>query len=282
MPVVYNVSNHRAERKADVRMFPYAHTERWHVGAYAFQPFAALVAIAIGVGYLIALRRAKRSGIGREHFTKLGLCVIVAAFLGGHLAKFVYSPDAWRVITTQPAALLDIFRGQASFGSFFGGYLAALIFLFWNSIPYPEWYLYADASCFAVPFAWWIGRVGCYLVHDHPGLRTSSFLGVRYPGGTRYDLGLLEVLFLIALAAVFLFLDRRPRPRGFFYVAFLFSYGSFRFLLDRLHVDPPRYGGFTVDQLAASVLLVAAVLTILELMRLDRASPCIMSSPEVA
>jgi len=257
-------------------VFPYLDVTGWHL-----QPFTVLIAIALAVGYLIALQRAKRSGIEQEHFTKLGLCVIVAAFMGGHLAKFIYSPSSWRIIAIEPAVLLNVFQGQASFGAFLGGYLGALIFLFWSATPYRDWYLYADAACFAVPFSWWLGRVGCYLVHDHPGIRTSSWLGVRYPGGTRYDLGLLEVLFLLTLAAVFLLLDRKPRPRGFYYVAFMFSYGSFRFLLDRLHVDPPRYGGWTVDQIAASILLAGGVITILELMRLERAQVSIMTSPEV-
>jgi phosphatidylglycerol:prolipoprotein diacylglycerol transferase len=113
--------------------------------------------------------------------------------------------------------------------------------------------------------------MGCYLVHDHPGIRTTSFLSVRYPEGTRYDLGLLEALFLIALAAVFLFLDRKPRPRGFFYVAFLLLYGLFRFQLDRLHVDPPRYAGWTVDQVASSLMiLTGGVLAIRSLMHSTR------------
>ncbi len=249
-------------------MFPYIDATNWHAGRYRFDPFPALVAIGIATGYLIATRRAKRNGIDREQFTQLGLVVIVAAFLGGHVAKFLYSPEGWRIITKQPWMLLQVLNGQASFGSFIGGYVAALAFLWWNSIPYRDWYVYADASCFAIPFAWWIGRVGCYLVHDHPGIRTSSFLGVRYPGGTRYDLGLLEALFLIGLAAVFLFLDRKPKPRGFFYVAFLFSYGLFRFLLDRLHVEPLRYGGWTVDQIGGALMIAAAAITIVELNRL--------------
>jgi phosphatidylglycerol---prolipoprotein diacylglyceryl transferase len=258
-------------------MFPYIDTARW-----PFEPFPMLVAIAIAVGYLIAVRRAQRSGIGREHFTTLGLCVIAAAFIGGHLAKFFYSPGAWRMVTIEPKFLFRILDGQASFGSFIGGYLAALVFLWWNSVPYPDRYLYADAACFAVPFAWWIGRVGCYLVHDHPGIRTTSWLGVRYPGGTRYDLGLLEALFLIALAAVFLFLDRKPRPRGFFFVAFPLLYGLFRLAVDRLHVDPPRYYGLTVDQIASGLMLLMAVLTTLELLRLARAGRLKMSASEVA
>ncbi len=239
-----------------------------------------MVAIGLAVGYSVAAWRARLNGIGKESFAKLSLWVIAAAFLGGHLAKFAYVPDGWRAILAQPSILLHIFRGQASFGSFIGGYLASLAFMLWNRVPYRDWFLYADAGCFAVPFGWWIGRVGCYLTHDHPGIRTSNLLGVQYPGGTRYDLGLLEMLFLIALAALFLFLDRKPRPRGFYYVAFLLCYGPFRFWLDTLHVDPPRYGGWTVDQIASSLMIAAAAITIFELVRLERARPSLTPSPE--
>jgi phosphatidylglycerol:prolipoprotein diacylglycerol transferase len=261
-------------------LFPYIDTSNWHVGPIAFDAFRFLVAFAIPVGYAIAAHRAKLNGIGREHFAKLAVCVFVAGFLGGHLVKFLYSPESWPRILFQPEILLQVFNGQASFGSFLGGYIAAVVFLMSNSVPYRDWFLYGDAAAFALPFAWWIGRVGCYLVHDHPGIRTTSLLGVRYPGGTRYDLGLLEVFFLLALSAVFLYLDRQPRPRGFYYIVFLFSYGSFRFLLDSLHVDAPRYAGWTVDQIAASILIAAGAITVLDLIRLERARREIMPTQE--
>lgn len=246
-------------------MFPYFETSNWRIGGTAFRPFLTLFAIALATGFIIASRRAQHSGISREHFSKLALCVICAAIVGGHLAYFMYEPAR---MFQDPGALFRIGVGQASFGGFIGGYLAALVFLRAHSVPYRDWYLYADAACFAVPFSWWIGRVGCYLAHDHPGIRTSSILGVHYPDGTRYDLGLLEALFLLALAAAFFILDRKPRPRGFYYVCFLFSYGLFRFLLDRLHVDPPRYGGWSVDQIGGGIMLLGAAGTILELRRL--------------
>jgi len=261
-------------------LFPYIDATRWHVGPVAFEPFRFLVALAIAVGCLIATKRAKRAGIAREHFAKLGLCVIATAFVGGHLAKFLYSPESWRMIAFEPERLLQVFNGQASFGALIGGYVAAVVFLLWNKVAYRDWFLYGDAAGFALPFSWWIGRVGCYLVHDHPGVRTESVLGVRYPGGTRYDLGLLEVLFLLALSAAFLYLNGKPRPRGFYYVSFLFSYGLFRFLLDGLHVDAPRYAGWTVDQIAAGVMIAAGVITVLDLWRLERARSGILPSPE--
>jgi len=161
-------------------MFPYIDTSHWQ-----FLQIAALVPVAIAVGYPIATWRAQRSGIGREQFSKLGLCVVAAALLGGHLAKFVYSPTGFRIISFRPLLLVDILNGQASFGAFIGGFFAAQLFLWRQKIPFRDWYLYADAAAFAVPLSWWIGRLGCYLAHDHPGIRTTSWLGVRYPGGTR-------------------------------------------------------------------------------------------------
>jgi phosphatidylglycerol---prolipoprotein diacylglyceryl transferase len=115
---------------------------------------------------------------------------------------------------------------------------------------------------YAVPFGWFFGRVACYLVHDHPGLRTSSWLAVKYPGGARYDLGLLEAMFLVLLCGAFWLLARAPRPPGFFFGAFFLAYGVFRVGLDQLHVDPPRYAGISVDHWAygAATLAGAAVL----------------------
>jgi phosphatidylglycerol:prolipoprotein diacylglycerol transferase len=89
-----------------------------------------------------------------------------------------------------------------------------------------------------------IGRLGCTLAHDHPGLPSTSWIAVRFPEGPRYDLGLIEFLFLIALTAAFYFLDRRPRPVGFYFGLYGVMYGGFRIWLDTLHIQPMRfYGG---------------------------------------
>jgi phosphatidylglycerol---prolipoprotein diacylglyceryl transferase len=249
-------------------MFPYIDTTGWHIGRFGFEPMTALIAIALGTGYLISLRRTQSRGIDREFFSKLGLYVIVAAFVGGHLGMLAHEPGAFDLLRSHPFIALNIFDGQASFGVFFGGFVAALMLLKRYKVPYRDCYIYADAVAFAVPFSCWLVRLGCYLSHDHPGIRTASFLGVRYPGGTRYDLGLLEMLFLLLLAGVFFILDRKKRPRGFYFVTLLVSYGIFRILLDSLLVQPARYAGWTLNQIAAAIMILIGAASLAGLYRL--------------
>ncbi len=140
------------------------------------------------------------------------------------------------------------YRGIASFGSLIGGLLGAWLYFRAKKLGSIERWRYLDIVGFALPFAFMIGRLGCALVHDHPGLRSDSWLAVAYPSGGRFDLGLIETLFLFLVAGAFLILDRYRWPNGFFFALYFSIYGPFRAVLDQLHVDPPRYFGWTVDQ----------------------------------
>lgn len=101
---------------------------------------------------------------------------------------------------------------------------------------------YLDLLGYAFPFAWTFGRAGCFLAHDHRGVFTAHVLGVRFPEGTRFDLGLLEMLFSICVAAVFLRLGARPRHRAFFFGLILALYGPYRLFQDTLNVLPVTMG----------------------------------------
>jgi prolipoprotein diacylglyceryltransferase len=89
-----------------------------------------------------------------------------------------------------------------------------------------------DLLAFAMPMAWMIGRLGCALAHDHPGPFSTRWIAVRFPEGARYDLGVMEFLFLIGVTATFHLLDRRPRRIGFYLILFALLYGSFRIWLN--------------------------------------------------
>jgi phosphatidylglycerol:prolipoprotein diacylglycerol transferase len=239
-------------------VFPYVELITWKLGRHTFPVFATLVLFAVALAtVIIVLRGRRRWNLPAARLEEMCLWAIVIGFVGAHLFSIVYRPD-FLAFLQNPSNLLLV-GGIASFGGFFGGLAGIWGFFLRRRMRGAERWKYLDTTSYAIPFSWIFGRVGCALVHDHPGIRTTSWLGVRFPGGTRYDLGLLEVLFLAVLAVVFFALDRRPRVPGFFFAAFFVPYGVFRLVIDQLHVDPPRYLGITVDQYASSAAVVAGV-----------------------
>jgi phosphatidylglycerol:prolipoprotein diacylglycerol transferase len=93
--------------------------------------------------------------------------------------------------------------------------------------------------------------MGCFMVHDHPGKITDFFLAVndyQYHGlavGPRHDLGLYEVFWSAAMIPLFFWLDRKPRPHGFFIGTIAVLYSPFRFALDFLREADATYFGLT-------------------------------------
>ena len=71
-----------------------------------------------------------------------------------------------------------------------------------------------------------------------------------------HDLGLYEFLFLALLVVpAFIIWSRRPRPVGFFLVAFAWLYLPVRFCLDTLRVADARYLGLTPAQWVSAVIM---------------------------
>jgi phosphatidylglycerol:prolipoprotein diacylglycerol transferase len=79
-----------------------------------------------------------------------------------------------------------------------------------------------------------------------------------------HDLGWYEFLYtLLVIVPAFLVLDRKPRPTGFFPLAFLFLYIPVRFYLDFLRLSDARYGGLTFAQYAGAAGFAVAVYLLL-------------------
>jgi phosphatidylglycerol:prolipoprotein diacylglycerol transferase len=100
-----------------------------------------------------------------------------------------------------------------------------------------------------------IGRLGCSLVHDHPGRAVAPdtwlALGPWPDGAWRHDLATIELAGLVVVAAV-VFARRgwHRAPPGQLTGAVAITYGVGRFALDFLRAADARYLGLTPAQLA--------------------------------
>lgn len=149
-------------------------------------------------------------------------------------------------------------------GGFLFGAIGCWIYLRVKKLPILR---YGDAIVFGVLTAEFWGRLGCTVAHDHPGKLTNFFLGVRYPEGTRHNLGMEEAILIATLLLVFQnkkinqFLSSKDGR----YVALIsIYYGIMRFCLDFLRADDlvvtdPRYAGLTPAQYICIALVLAGL-----------------------
>ena len=251
-------------------MLPYVELPYLRLGPLYIGTTRVLIALGILVAHALLIRRARAAGRDGSLAAWLSLWMVLGGAVGAHLFKLLYIPQAGTILARYPWFAVQIFNGMASFGGIFGGLLAGVVYLRCRRTTAREALGYLDVVAWAFPFGWVFGRIGCALVHDHSGVWSSSWLAVQYPGGSRYDLAVLEVFFLLPVLALFVALDRRRRPDGFYLGLFLLVYGAFRVALDGLHVDVVRYFGWSVDQYAGTVAVLAGAGVLLAIHPLRR------------
>jgi phosphatidylglycerol:prolipoprotein diacylglycerol transferase len=257
-------------------ILPYVSLSDFKVGRVTFHVFGALVMIAVLLGGAMIGRRAERLGFSRKIASRLYAWMIVCGFLGAHVGK-VIEEGTWN----DPLALLRVWSGMYSFGGIAGGVAGCAGVAWWYGVTRGELWRFLDIVAYCFPFAWIFGRLGCALVHDHPGIRTTSWLGVAFPEGRRFDLGLLEVLFTVGVAAVFVILDWRVRKAsrrpGFYFAALFLLYGPFRIFLDTLHEQRPH--GFWSPDTIFGIAGVATGIAAARLSRLEATPARVLHSP---
>ncbi|MBP1634774.1 MAG: Prolipoprotein diacylglyceryl transferase [Acidobacteria bacterium] len=199
--------------------------------------FGLLVLVAVVVGAAIAGRRARSVGLAPARFDALVFWTVASGIAAAHVVAVLLTDPS--LVLHRPAVLLQIGNGLSSFGGFLGAMLGFLVFTRLRRLPRWE---SADAIACGLPFGWFFGRMGCALVHDHPGIASGTFLAVRYPDGMRLDLGLIEMLLTPLLMAAVWWAARRPTPPGRVITTLALGYPVVRFPLDFLRA-PLSAGG---------------------------------------
>ncbi len=227
---------------------------------FGLQAFGILLTLSVIVNHLVLVRRARALGLGSPWAIEALAIGTVALAIGG-------------------AYVVGRLVGGGGTLSTAGGFLGALVGLVGLA-----WALrmpvlgVADASAYAFPFGWVLARAGCAFVHDHPGRLSTSWLAVRYPGGARFDLGLLEWAATPVLIAIVVVATRRGARPGVVTGALALAYGMLRFGLDFLRAEDfgrmpdPRWHGLTAAQWVCLGALVPVGLVLLVWGRARRAS----------
>jgi phosphatidylglycerol:prolipoprotein diacylglycerol transferase len=231
------------ERRA---VFPYIPQPTLDLGFYQLEAFSLLVVAAIVVQFQIVMRKAPGRGIDRRTASSLVGWAIGLGLVFAHVFDVVaYTPEK---LLENPLVLLEVWGSLSSFGGMLGGLLGLYVVMRRRRMSAGDMWRFFDVLIYALPFTLAVGRLGCALQHDHPGVSSNHWLAVQFPDGPRFDLGLLEFLYVSLVAALFAWLGRRPRADGFYVGLFFLLYCPVRFMMDALRVSEARYAGWTPGQ----------------------------------
>ncbi len=203
---------------------------------------------------------AKRRGDDAKVVWDIVPYMMLAGLLGGRLGHVLFYDLHYFI--TQPLEIVKIWDGGLSV---FGGLIACVGTGLWYLKRHQlDVWRYADVLVFGLPFGKVFGRIGCFLIHDHPGTLTDFVLGVRYPDGeVHHDLGLYLAINAFSLSLLFLWLSRRDRPVGMYVIIFALWYGVARFALDFLRIADVHVWGLTPGQFFSIPLFFIGISTAL-------------------
>jgi len=237
-------------------MLPYFSLVTIPLGPITIQVWGLLVALGIMAGALVSERFAKKRGISSRFFWDMVFWMLIGAFVGARLFFVAaYTPAHF---FSHPLEVFALWQGG---WSMMGGYLgAAVVAIFFFVRKHLPFLATADAFIFGLPLGIGIGRLGCFLIHDHPGTPTHFFLGVLYPDGIiRHDHGFYLSLIGFVVFLLFWIMKKYPRKGGDFVMTFLAIEGVSRFFLDFLRTTDTRYLGLTPAQYLGMIFFGLAV-----------------------
>lgn len=201
------------------------------------QPFGVLVATGVLAGSRLAEWYAKKQGIEPAYLADYITHVVVIGFLGAYLLNGVfYETEKLLSFFEDPSKIFSEWLGLSSYGGFIGAIFGSWVWSKRRGFPAMP---LADCMAFGFPLGWVFGRMGCFVVHDHPGAQTDFFLAVdnyHQQGVPRHDMGFYEVLVALAIVGLWFFILKRmpqqKRPMGLWCALMPMIYAPIRFGLD--------------------------------------------------
>ncbi|HEU5056803.1 MAG TPA: prolipoprotein diacylglyceryl transferase family protein [Kofleriaceae bacterium] len=221
--------------------------------------FGILLAVGVLFGSWMARKYCERNGLDEETLRWFGIRLIVWGFIGSFVLNTVFYE--WHAFADDP---WDVTKklGISSYGAVVSGGIAFMVYSHLKKLDRRKW---ADMAAWGAAGGWLFGRLGCAVVHDHPGFKSDFPLAVEFPPKkyplekvneviTAHDLGLYEFFLWCFIIVLLVVLERwKGRRPGFLLGIMAVVYSIPRFLFEFLRPaeTDPRYAGLTFAQWAS-------------------------------
>ena len=165
-------------------MIPWFQYLSYELGPLSVQVWGSFVAMGIFLGLYIVHHRAKKEGLESQVLIDAGLWMIIGGLIGARVFHVLfYEPHLY---ISNPVEIIRIWHGgMSSYGSFFGAGLALLLFVKKRKLSKDLLLQSVDIFAYGTLYGWILGRVGCFMIHDHLGKPCDGFLAIQSPDGPR-------------------------------------------------------------------------------------------------
>jgi phosphatidylglycerol:prolipoprotein diacylglycerol transferase len=243
-----------------------------HLGPLNLTGYGLMLMVGFLTGGWLIARGLRARGWYHEYAADITVAAVIGGVLGAKL---------WYVIATGEWSSLVSRGGLVWYGGFLGGAAAVLLNGARLKVPM-RWTLELAAP--ALPAAYALGRVGCFLVEDDYGVPSTLPWSVKFPQGLppttagtlAHDFGIpiqagvspdtllavhpTQLYEVVLMTAAFMLLWRlrvHRRATGWLFALYLMLAGAERFLVEFVRAKEDRLGiGLTVAQVMALGLVV--------------------------
>jgi phosphatidylglycerol:prolipoprotein diacylglycerol transferase len=249
----------------------------FHVGPLNVTGYGIMMMVGFLMGGWLMDRDLRERGLHHEYAADMTVAAVIGGILGAKL---------WYVAATGELSSLFSRGGLVWYGGFLGG--VAVVLLNGRRLGVPmRWTMELVAP--ALPAAYALGRIGCFMVGDDYGVPSAVPWAVKFPQGLPpttaaalardfhvaipagvspetvlavHPTQLYETILMLAVFMLLWRLRRHRRGTGWLFGLYLVLAGSERFLVEFLRAKEDRlFGDFTVAQLTAlAIVLVGSFL----------------------
>ena len=243
-----------------------------HLGPLNLTGYGLMLMVGFLTGGWLIARELRARGWYHEYAADITVAGVIGGVLGAKL-WYVFATGEWSSLVSR--------GGLVWYGGFLGGTAAVLLNGARLKVPM-RWTLEVAAP--ALPAAYALGRVGCFLVEDDYGVPSTLPWSVKFPQGLppttagtlAHDFGIpiqagvspdtllavhpTQLYEVVLMTAAFMLLWRlrvHRRATGWLFALYLMLAGAERFLVEFVRAKEDRLGiGLTLAQVMALGLVV--------------------------
>lgn len=228
------------------------------IGPLQIRWYGILMATALLLGAILALREARRQGINEDKFLNVLLVAIPFGFIG---ARLYYVAFKWDYYSQFPGEIIAIWHGGiAIHGGILGAFLAGYIMI---RISKMNFWQIGDIVAPSIILGQAIGRWGNYFNQEAYGYivdKATIPWAMMIDGAYRHPTFLYESIWnLIGFIVLIWARKKEWIKRGEILLGYFVFYSLGRFMVEGFRTDSLMLGSFRIAQVMSVVLLIGSI-----------------------